>query len=75
MGEAISAGTYINVELYAPYTKLTKSDIAIRGKKLGVDYSRTYSCYKGGEKPCGVCGTCVERKEALLAAGIIEATS
>lgn len=75
MGEAMSAGTYINVELYAPYTDLTKSDIAIRGKKLGVDYSRTYSCYKGGEKPCGVCGTCVERKEALAAAGIIEAAS
>ncbi|MDO4335220.1 MAG: 7-cyano-7-deazaguanine synthase [Bacteroidales bacterium] len=36
--------------------------------------SKTYSCYKGGEKHCGKCGTCVERKEALLDAGIIDPT-
>lgn len=72
MGKAIEAGTYIHVRLEAPYTRLTKTDIALRGKELGVDYSKTYSCYKGGAEPCGVCGTCVERREALSAAGIEE---
>ncbi|MBR5106458.1 MAG: 7-cyano-7-deazaguanine synthase, partial [Bacteroidales bacterium] len=38
---------------------------ALRGQALGIDYSLTYSCYKGGEKHCGRCGTCTERKEAL----------
>lgn len=70
MGAAIGAGTYEHLELRAPYTNLTKSDIARRGKALGVDYSLTYSCYKGGERHCGKCGTCVERREAMIAAGI-----
>ncbi len=70
MGAAIGEGTYDHVELRAPYTNLTKADIARRGVALGVDYSLTYSCYKGGAKHCGRCGTCVERREALLAAGL-----
>lgn len=70
MNAAIGAGTYEHIELRAPYTGLTKSDIARRGVALGVDYSLTYSCYKGGETQCGKCGTCVERREAMLAAGL-----
>lgn len=70
MSEAMKNGTYEGVTLSAPYTNLTKGEIALRGKRMGVDYSRTYSCYKGGEKPCGVCGTCREREEALRYAGI-----
>ena len=46
----------------------------IIGKKLGIDYAETWSCYKGGEKHCGKCGTCVERKEALAEAGIEDTT-
>lgn len=67
---AATAGTYNNVKVVAPYTKITKSDIARIGKKLGIDYTETWSCYKGGEVHCGKCGTCVERKEALAEAGI-----
>ena len=70
MGRAIADGTYEHLELFAPYTSLTKGETALRGKNLGVDYSLTYSCYKGGEKHCGKCGTCVERAEALKFAGI-----
>ncbi len=72
MGRAIMAGTYEGVKLLAPYTSLTKGAIACRGRDLGVDYSHTYSCYKGGEKPCGKCGTCIERAQALAEAGIQE---
>ena len=71
---AANAGTYNNVYVVAPYTQITKSDIARRGKELGLDYTETWSCYKGGEKHCGKCGTCVERKEALRDAGIDDNT-
>ena len=57
-----------------PYTNITKGEIAAIGKKLGIDYAETWSCYKGGEKHCGKCGTCVERKEALAEAGIEDTT-
>lgn len=62
---AVKAGTYNGVKVISPYCNITKRDIALRGKAIGLDYSLTYSCYKGGEKHCGKCGTCVERKEAL----------
>ncbi len=65
MSEAMSEGTYEHIDISAPYTNITKGDIAVIGKKIGVDYSHTYSCYKGGERHCGKCGTCVERKEAM----------
>ena len=71
---AATAGTYNNVKAIAPYTKITKSDIARIGKRLGIDYAETWSCYKGGEVHCGKCGTCVERKEALAEAGIEDKT-
>ncbi|MBR3405699.1 MAG: 7-cyano-7-deazaguanine synthase QueC [Bacteroidales bacterium] len=63
--KAVEAGTYEGIQLVSPYCNITKRDIALRGKALGVDYSLTYSCYKGGEMHCGKCGTCTERKEAL----------
>lgn len=72
--DAAVAGTYEKVEVWAPYTTLTKVDIAKRGKALGIDYSETWSCYKGGDVHCGRCGTCVERKEALEQAGIADNT-
>ena len=62
---AAEAGTYNGVRIVSPYCNLTKRDIALRGKELGIDYGRTWSCYKGGEKHCGRCGTCTERTEAL----------
>ena len=74
MATAISEGTYDNIMLYAPYTLLTKTEIAMRGKELGIDYSKTYSCYKGNEKHCGRCGTCKERRQALAEAGIEDLT-
>lgn len=65
MSMAIATGTYAGVILDAPYTRYTKGEIALRGLTLGVDYDHTYSCYKGDAVPCGRCGTCVERLEAL----------
>lgn len=74
MSEATRTGTFPGIEILAPYTNITKGDIARRGKELGIDYTKTWSCYKGGEHHCGKCGTCVERKEALADAGIEDRT-
>lgn len=71
---ASQAGTYEHVRILAPYTNITKTDIALRGKQLGIDYSETWSCYKGREVHCGKCGTCVERKQALREAGVEDTT-
>ena len=74
ISEAMRLGTYEGISIVAPYSDITKTDIARHGKKLGIDYTETWSCYKGGEKHCGKCGTCVERKEALRDAGITDTT-
>ncbi len=74
MDTAVNAGTFANVHVVAPYTNWSKADIAKRGEVLGLDYTETWSCYKGGEVHCGTCGTCVERKEALREAGIADNT-
>lgn len=74
MREAIAAGTNRGLRLIAPYTDLSKTDIALRGKALGLDYSRTWSCYQGGDTQCGLCATCRERRQAMQAAGIVDPT-
>lgn len=74
MSKAMRLGTYKNVQLEAPFEKLRKEDIAKLGNELGVDFSKTWSCYRGGELHCGKCGTCVERKEAFKLAGLKDPT-
>lgn len=74
MSEAMRCGTYCGVTVFAPYTDITKADIARRGAQLGIDYAETYSCYKGGAHHCGRCGTCRERREAMALAGIDDPT-
>ncbi len=60
------------IKVYAPFLNMDKGDIAIEGKRLGVDYSLTHTCYKGGEEPCGKCGACQERTEAFAKAGVVD---
>src|SRR3954471_6921529 len=74
MGDAMRLGTYAGVKLLRPFIAVTKSQIAAAGAKLGVDFARTWSCYKGGAIHCGTCGTCVERREAFLQAGLPDPT-
>lgn len=74
MGDAMRLGTYAHVQLLRPFIALNKGQIAAEGAKLGVDFARTWSCYKGGEIHCGTCGTCVERREAFMQAGIADPT-
>jgi 7-cyano-7-deazaguanine synthase len=65
MTVAMTEGTYNQIKLLAPFSGISKRDIVKIGLSLGVDYDHTWSCYKGGDVPCGKCGTCVERAEAL----------
>jgi 7-cyano-7-deazaguanine synthase len=74
MGAAIRSGTYAGIALLRPFIAMTKAEIAARGAALGVDFSQTWSCYVGGEIHCGECGTCVERREAFLLAGVPDPT-
>lgn len=74
MSEAIRHGTYARVAVERPFVHLDKAAIARRGAALGVDFSQTWSCYVGGEVHCGECGTCVERREAFLRAGLPDPT-
>ena len=74
MGEAMSLGTYVGVRLVRPFITFTKGQIAAEGARLGVDFARTWSCYKGGAVHCGKCGTCVERREAFAQAGLADPT-
>jgi 7-cyano-7-deazaguanine synthase len=74
MAAAMGEGTYAKIQLLRPFISTDKAGIARRGVELGIDFSETWSCYKGGEIHCGVCGTCVERREAFMLAGLLDPT-
>jgi 7-cyano-7-deazaguanine synthase len=74
MADAVRLGTYAGVEILRPFIHHTKAEIAQRGYELGVDFSKTWSCYKGGDVHCGTCGTCVERREAFMLANLPDPT-
>ncbi len=74
MATAMREGTYARLQLLRPFIALDKAAIARQGHDLGVDYGKTWSCYKGGARHCGTCGTCVERREAFIRAGLPDPT-
>ena len=74
MAQAVREGTYAQVSIDRPFISMDKAKIATRGTALGIDYRKTWSCYKGGEIHCGTCGTCVERREAVLLANLTDPT-
>jgi 7-cyano-7-deazaguanine synthase len=71
-GDAIDHGSGGKLCLVAPFAESNKAGIVALGVKLGVDFAHTWSCYEGGEEPCGTCGTCIDRKAALEANGIYD---
>lgn len=70
MSKAIGLGTYAQIKLKCPFVSMSKADIAKLGDEYLVPFDLTWSCYKGGKKHCGKCGTCVERIEAFHLAGV-----
>jgi 7-cyano-7-deazaguanine synthase len=75
MQKVAVAGTgHPDLHLHAPFVRLFKHDIVRIGAQLNVPFAQTWSCYEGGEVHCGLCGTCVERKEAFSLAHVSDPT-
>lgn len=78
MEEAVNKGTVMGAEMnkpvriHAPFIHKTKSEEIVLGDKLGVPFELTWSCYRGGEKPCGTCDSCLLRAKAFKEAGVID---
>ena len=74
MNNVMEIAGWDKVSLNRPFSSFTKADIVKLGDELGVPFEKTWSCYKGGQIHCGVCGTCVERREAFELAGVTDPT-
>ena len=72
IGQAISIGTYDRVHLIAPFAQFNKAAIIARGLELKAPYHLTWSCYEGGEHPCGKCATCRDRAAAFVANNVLD---
>ena len=70
MNEAIWEGSGRQLRIEAPFVNMNKADIVRIGLRLGVPYELTWSCYEGGDEPCGKCGTCIDRAAAFAANGV-----
>lgn len=70
MCEAISIGSGCDLVIRAPFNKCNKAQVVKRGLELKTPYELTWSCYEGGDKPCGKCGTCIDRQKAFEANGV-----
>lgn len=70
MGKAIYEGSGKKLKIVAPFVEWTKKDVVREGLRLKVPYELTWSCYEGKDKPCGVCGTCIDRKKAFEENGV-----
>ena len=70
MSDAIYIGIGEQLKIEAPFVKWTKADVVKKGLELKVPYEYTWSCYEGGDKPCGKCGTCIDRAKAFEANGV-----
>ncbi len=72
MNDAIYEGSGHQLRIEAPFVNQTKADIVATGLKLDVPYALTWSCYEGGDHPCGKCGTCIDRAAAFVANGVAD---
>lgn len=72
MDQAVRLGSGAGVRLEAPFIQLHKADVVALGTKLGVPYELTWSCYEGGQLPCGLCGTCRDRLRAFAENGLTD---
>lgn len=70
MRQAIETGSGGGITIRAPFVEVNKATIVKYGLRLGVPYELTWSCYEGGEKPCGKCGTCIDRAKAFAENGV-----
>ena len=69
LGQTLALNRRNPVTIHAPFVRRRKSEVLRLGLDLGVDYARTWSCYRGGDLACGTCPTCVERLKAFEEVG------
>ena len=69
---AIFEGSGKQLTIEAPFVSWTKKEVVKKGLELEVPYELTWSCYEGNDKPCGTCGTCIDRQAAFEANGVTE---
>ncbi len=72
MGQAVYIGSGNQLTIEAPFVTWTKAEVVKKGLEIGVPYELTWSCYEGGEKPCGKCGTCIDRAQAFALNGVAD---
>ena len=72
MNKAVYEGSGKAVRIVAPFVNDNKTGVVKTGLRLGVPYELTWSCYEGGEKPCGKCGTCLDREKAFRENGVVD---
>ncbi len=72
MNQAVYIGSGEQLKIEAPFVKWSKSDVVRKGLEIGVPYELTWSCYEGGEEPCGACGTCIDRITAFEKNGAVD---
>ncbi len=72
MNEAIYLGSGKSLRIEAPFVNWTKADVVKKGLELKVPYQYSWSCYEGGDKPCGKCGTCIDRAKAFEKNGVTD---
>lgn len=72
MNKAIYEGSGHQVRIEAPFVEMNKAEVVRLGLELKVPYELTWSCYEGKEKPCGKCGTCIDRQRAFELNGVTD---
>ena len=70
MDRAVYEGSGKALHIAAPFIGMNKAGVVAEGLRLGVPYELTWSCYEGKDQPCGVCGTCIDRRKAFEANGV-----
>ena len=70
LGSAAVVERKAEICVWAPFVNMTKADIIREGVRLGVPYELTWSCYRGGERPCGTCFSCTTRLRSFMEAGV-----
>lgn len=74
LAHLLNVATGRPLRVYAPFMHYTKTEIVVLGEALNVPFEQTWSCYKGGKWHCGVCSTCMERKQAFVDANVYDPT-
>lgn len=72
MDAAVYEGSGHQLRIEAPFVRWTKAQVVKKGLELGAPYELTWSCYQGGDKPCGQCGTCLDRAKAFAENGVAD---